>query len=690
MVERKLAEKFSNEMETKHRTPSVIAKLMGFDEPPRQQPVHKQQRVLSESYLQKTASIGLRAKRSFDNGRSKKVKIEKQQEFNNVLEVPKLLKNDKHHTQSDLITVLKSFSLPNYRYGEKCRKFQKISQGKVLRHFQKLENNSISDICGGFDIVFSQNMVKSQFELKDEASHSRKRIVVLKPNSKKAKNAANSSFLCSSIPINRDSYNEVRNQEITADEMEPSRHSFGVSRGTGKNKETVAQMKDSIHSISIEVLKSDDRVDDTTVHKHKSRTRNEAFHTGMCLRPQEAVTKKFRKQYILEKDRSKPRDSRFRCKISSFTRYMDLGNNQSVHETQVDRDELGNKLENEDLSEENSAVPKLSCNIPCIDSDCNQPSQATQMIQDDPENNFEEDNASTHSEPMACNMFTREGHSCSNVWDGSTGQESSIGSPEVRMGFSNCSRIDHEFSKSMGEGHHPSPNSVLETPFKEGSECFGSVRNDLHDLWMEHQLLKSEEEDTNSEGPDMVASSDEESVDYSKEDGELVRFLMNGESRDFNYLIDVLDEMGFNGGNFEISLDRFHSPEFPLNPSMFESLEKKYGELKSWKKQERRLLFDRINSGLMDILQPHMEINIRAKPLRRRISNTLKRYAIEEDLWMLLVSQENQMSKSLSEKAFGRESGWLELGDDIYLIGKEIENFLLDELIVELAGIESV
>ncbi|KAK9053420.1 hypothetical protein SSX86_030054 [Deinandra increscens subsp. villosa] len=55
-------------MEDSRKAPSVMAKLMGFDDtPPRQQPVSRQQRLLSENYLQKSASIGKRSRKDSPN-----------------------------------------------------------------------------------------------------------------------------------------------------------------------------------------------------------------------------------------------------------------------------------------------------------------------------------------------------------------------------------------------------------------------------------------------------------------------------------------------------------------------------------------------------------------------------------------------------------------------------------------------
>ncbi|XP_021296098.1 uncharacterized protein LOC110425497, partial [Herrania umbratica] len=107
----------SKNMECKPPTPSVIAKLMGLDELPTQQPVkkRKQQRVLSENYRRKVASIGVWEKRSFDERRSYRFGIEEQKEFKDVYEVIELLERDK---ESDL-------------FAEKGRVDLRSSEGKI-------------------------------------------------------------------------------------------------------------------------------------------------------------------------------------------------------------------------------------------------------------------------------------------------------------------------------------------------------------------------------------------------------------------------------------------------------------------------------------------------------------------------------------------------------------------------------
>lgn len=209
---------------------------------------------------------------------------------------------------------------------------------------------------------------------------------------------------------------------------------------------------------------------------------------------------------------------------------------------------------------------------------------------------------------------------------------------------------------------------------------------------MQLELLKSETSEAYSEGSGMMVSSDEDtgegSVGETEEDEDLMRLFRVEDGRDFSYLVDVLTEAGFHGRNLYMGFDTWHSQECPMSSSVFETLEKKYGEQKSWKRSERRLLFDRINLGLMEILQPSIGVPAWTKPVARRFSSRMSQELIEEELWILLVSQENEASKDL-EKVLGKDDRWLELGDDIQIIGREVENSLIDELVEDVVSMES-
>ncbi|XP_004307461.1 PREDICTED: uncharacterized protein LOC101295565 [Fragaria vesca subsp. vesca] len=238
---------------------------------------------------------------------------------------------------------------------------------------------------------------------------------------------------------------------------------------------------------------------------------------------------------------------------------------------------------------------------------------------------------------------------------------------------------------SWEEVYQPSPVSVLDPLFRRENtplpECLGRINVDT-----------SEYSDTCSEGSGMIVSSDddtnERSVSEYKENNSVGSFRVE-ESRDFSYLIDVLMEAGFYTRGVEMDCDTWCFEECPMSLYVFESLEKKFGDQVSWNRSDRRLLFDRINDGLIEILLPSMGELIWKKPISRRIRTQCGQEMIEEELWMLLVIQEKEgmeARKNLEEKLLRSGIGKLDLGDEIDFIGREVERLLIIELVEELVS----
>ncbi|KAJ4979739.1 hypothetical protein NE237_010519 [Protea cynaroides] len=267
-------------------------------------------------------------------------------------------------------------------------------------------------------------------------------------------------------------------------------------------------------------------------------------------------------------------------------------------------------------------------------------------------------------------------------------------STEEGLFSANCSLNERESSGSSEDVDQPSPISVLEPPFVEetssGSECLERVSADLNGLRVQLQRLKSETSDRYADVIGMNVSSDddtgEESVGYLEGKGKHLSILRTGENRDFSYVVDVFVESGFDGVDQEMVLAAWHSLECPVDLGVFEKLEKKYGEQLTWPRSERRLLFDRINYGLMEIFRPCTDQHPWVKPATRRISTRCNEYLVVE-LWKLVVDQGQEGNKDASEKVLEKELRWLELGDDIDVLGKEIEKLLLDEMIEEVVRI---
>lgn len=260
-------------MEGKQNTASVIARLMGLDELPPQQPFHRQQKVLSDEYLRKTASIGMLEKSSLHVGRGRQkkacakrylsidAKLYHAKEPNDVREdlhvtrdnslryfnpskfSTKQLHDPKApqlHLRSSLSTAPTVTSAPNYRESSQLKQSRKIlTESNVARSIQILKND-----CGDSDIDYLNELLKTHSGLKDKTSNFSTRIVLLKPNSRKAQNyATNLLLLRSNMPSHSgdSGYREygellisesrefnikvIKTENITSD-MEPSRHGF--------------------------------------------------------------------------------------------------------------------------------------------------------------------------------------------------------------------------------------------------------------------------------------------------------------------------------------------------------------------------------------------------------------------------------------------------------------------------------
>lgn len=197
-------------------------------------------------------------------------------------------------------------------------------------------------------------------------------------------------------------------------------------------------------------------------------------------------------------------------------------------------------------------------------------------------------------------------------------------------------------------------------------------------LQLQLELLKSET-DEYSEGTGMIVSSDDDSdkasITNHEENEKSVKILNDvEESRDYSYLVDVFTEAGSHGWNS----DKASSPECPISYLVFDILEKKYGEQICWKRSDRKLLFDCINSQLAEVLQPSIS-SYRTKPVCRRLSYRKSMEEMKEDIWNSLTN-----SDSSPKLLMGKDEDWLGFGDDIDEIVEVIENSLIEELAAEI------
>ncbi|KAK4397938.1 hypothetical protein Sango_1269300 [Sesamum angolense] len=231
-------------------------------------------------------------------------------------------------------------------------------------------------------------------------------------------------------------------------------------------------------------------------------------------------------------------------------------------------------------------------------------------------------------------VLSAEGGHSSYVEEVSSREPSLTDFSEEESSYSNSSRIGPpEFRDTLKKTNQHSPNSVLE-PFNAQYSCAFQCLDGI-DLKLQLEALNFETEETYS-GESVMAVSDD---DVSEEH---------------------FDEAGFCGMK-SLDLETWHSLECPISPSVFEALEKKYGKQTSWQKTERRLLFDRINSGLMVIFNPVVNFHPCAASIRRNLCSSFRRDDVEDELWKMLISQEKETSKNLSNKALEK---WIQLEEE--------------------------
>ncbi|KAH9603182.1 hypothetical protein KSS87_008358 [Heliosperma pusillum] len=239
---------------------------------------------------------------------------------------------------------------------------------------------------------------------------------------------------------------------------------------------------------------------------------------------------------------------------------------------------------------------------------------------------------------------------------------------------------EHELkSKTSPPG---SPVSSLEGPeaCRRRLNFIVSSKDDVLGLPTKLHLIEAMSTESGSEGPGMVISSDASDAGGStvcyREDTQIEE--PTSESCHFSYLVDVIVESGMLMGNLEME-------SYVLDPSIFDLLEKKYGKSELMERSERRLLFDRIKSGLMDILQPCVGVHSWRKPVVKRLRSMRRSWEfVEEELWGLLVNQE-EVKSNLFDKFFDCGFKWLDLEEDVVVMVEEIQRLLIDELVEELS-----
>ncbi|XP_051113692.1 uncharacterized protein LOC127239536 isoform X2 [Andrographis paniculata] len=222
-----------------------------------------------------------------------------------------------------------------------------------------------------------------------------------------------------------------------------------------------------------------------------------------------------------------------------------------------------------------------------------------------------------------------------------------------------------------------SPVSVLNVPFEDASsfsESFNRINAAFHELRMQLQHLNMD----SITCPEELALHSLEKVIFH-----LLLILSEGsdtfdpEGWEVSYLLDVLIHSGLQESGFDILRLTWHSPNSPLNPRTFNDLERKYSNTTSGSIPERNLLFHQINLTLLDIF--HHQIDwfpwVAAPGLARvrkkgPVWNGFERMAKQECADM-----------NVAERMMDREMQWTDYRGEMDITGKKIEILLIDEMI---------
>ncbi|KNA24525.1 hypothetical protein SOVF_014600 [Spinacia oleracea] len=339
-----------------------------------------------------------------------------------------------------------------------------------------------------------------------------------------------------------------------------------------------------------------------------------------------------------------------------------------THEVQSNRNVMKNTIDGKDSPDVKAVILELPS--------CRYDTSLALSAQVEQENNNVYDESATASEISPYNL-PDDGCSTSDV--------PSV--PQVgNSSYLQCAASHAESPASSKEPEQPSPISVLEAPFVEdvssGSECFERVSAELHGLRKQLQLLKLESE-VYDEGS-VIVSSDEYGEDPTElHDGKHFPQVGEGECWESWYLVDVLTLSGLDKTDCELFLETCYSTDCPIDPWVFEDLEKRYGELESCSRSERKLLFDHISTRTSEIYQQFEDLEPWSKTSRNNIGPRWLKDVLKTELHKMLEKHENKVAENAIDMVILSEMRWTQLGENISVVGRDIEALLINELIAE-------
>lgn len=167
---------------------------------------------------------------------------------------------------------------------------------------------------------------------------------------------------------------------------------------------------------------------------------------------------------------------------------------------------------------------------------------------------------------------------------------------------------------------------------------------------------------------------------------------------DFNYVRDVLKKSGFSGDEL---LGTWHSPNQPVDPSLFDEVECSPHKLdipgpEAGSSSDHQLLFNLINEVLLEIY----ERSFTCCPWRLCFNSSTRPMPVGdhvlEEVWASInwhLSSQPQLHPSLEyvvARDLAKNDGWMHLQEEAESLGLEFEEWILDDLLdevtFELAG----
>ncbi|CAA2984889.1 Hypothetical predicted protein [Olea europaea subsp. europaea] len=227
----------------------------------------------------------------------------------------------------------------------------------------------------------------------------------------------------------------------------------------------------------------------------------------------------------------------------------------------------------------------------------------------------------------------------------------------------------------------PSPDSVLEVPLTEDvssvSECFESVNAELHELQIQLQLLKMESQAC-VDAPTLNDVAQKSHMMFVE------NYMLGADDWKDSYVLDVLINSGFEESHLFMFRTLWYCSECPLSPWLFDDVEKKYNnDGITGLREERRFLFDRINSALFEAYQQHVDLYPWVMPKIKCVNLTCQKQVVRGACQKLLKGHDFETDRYVPERILDREMQWLEFKGEIDAIGNEIEKLLIDKLITE-------